>query len=173
MPNSFFLVKRTFTGPCGVSTIHPPFDFLIDRQNILAHLGRFSGFETNSYTLPGSQFMATLSVLDFNNAATSFILPSVQFRVTRKGVQKGVKSALDSSLEVLPNPVKSPAHCASLFQLPLGPPDHTADRGVARNLEEPGDLPQFHPTEAAASIHGQGPHLVPLPPPAQEQSLAP
>ncbi|MCI0427955.1 MAG: hypothetical protein L0Z46_08075 [Nitrospiraceae bacterium] len=69
MPKAFFLVKRTFTGPSGVSTIHPPFDFLIDRQNILAHFGRFSGFETNSYTLFGSQLMETLSVLDFNNAA--------------------------------------------------------------------------------------------------------
>src|SRR3989304_9179911 len=69
MPRSFLLENLTFTGPCGVSTIHLPFDFLMDRQNILAHFGRFSGFETNSYTLFRSQLMATLSVLDFNNAA--------------------------------------------------------------------------------------------------------
>jgi hypothetical protein len=69
MPKSFLLENLAFAGPWGVSTTHPPFDFLIDRLNILAHFGRFSGFETNSYTVAGSQLMATLTVLDFNNAA--------------------------------------------------------------------------------------------------------
>jgi hypothetical protein len=47
-----------------VSTTHSAPDGLIDRQSPLAHWGRFSGLETNVYTVLGGQSMDTLTVRD-------------------------------------------------------------------------------------------------------------
>jgi len=63
--------------------IQPAFDFLIDLQNAGAQLGRFSGFETNPYTLLGWQLMDTLKVRDVEIVAikVSPSLPPPTYRV--------------------------------------------------------------------------------------------
>jgi hypothetical protein len=37
----------TVTSPCGISTIQPSSDLLIDLQKAVAQRGRFSGLDTN------------------------------------------------------------------------------------------------------------------------------